>query len=77
MKDVKGFSKLFNINIPVDKYLDYYIDLHYKSGIDDIYEKVKLYEERESLVEVSKEKGQLYDKFIDLINKTVAYENFN
>lgn len=67
MKDVKGFCKLMDINVPVYEHFDYYIDQYSKlEKWKNIRDLIKLYEEAEETHE------DLYrfriDKSIEIVN---------
>jgi hypothetical protein len=79
MKDIKGFCKLFDLNIPVYSEFDYYISqLSKVPKFSNIYNLVRLYEEAESeiddLYEFRIEKG---NEIINFLKSTRAYEELN
>jgi hypothetical protein len=76
MRDIKGFCKLFDLNIPVYSEFDYYIgQLSKVPKFSNLTNLIKLYEETESNI------GDLYEyrlekskEIIDFLKKTRAYE---
>lgn len=79
MNDIKGFSKLFGINIPTEEHFDYYIKQYSKTEkFKNIYKLIELYENGEEEV------GNLYNYrmkksniIIDFLKNTKAYETLN
>ena len=78
MRDVKNFSKLFNVNIPVDKYYPLYLSTLYRAGYDKVFEYAKSYEKREEVVgDMHLEKVILLGTLVKQISDTKAYNFFN
>jgi hypothetical protein len=77
MKDIKGFCKLMDINIPNYEYFDYYIDQLSKTNRwKDIRNMIDLYEKSEDIY------GDLYElrykksnEIIDYLKTTRAYND--
>ncbi len=75
MKDIKGFCKLMDINVPDLEHFDYYIDIYSRlERWKDIKDLIKLYEDAEEKY------GDLYEyrlkksnEIIDFLKKTRAY----
>lgn len=68
MRDVKGFCKLFDINIPNDEYFDYYIEQLSKTNkLQNVYDLISLYEDFE------KDCDDVLAYKIDKSNEVVQY----
>lgn len=78
MKDIKGFSKLFKINIPYQKEWKYYIDEYSKfPGFEDIKQKLNLYQELEDEIDIFSVKKEKSNEIIKFIKNTKAYGLMN
>jgi hypothetical protein len=76
MKDIKGFCKLFKLNVPVYSEFDYYIaQLSKVPKFNDILDMVKLYESAESeIVDLYKYRIEKSNEIINYLKSTRAYE---
>lgn len=79
MKDIKGFSKLFGLNIPVHEHFDYYIEqLSKTQKFKDIKSMIPIFEEVEkSIDDIYQYKVEKSKEIIDYLRQTRAYEEFN
>lgn len=77
MKDIKGFCKLMDINIPNYEYFDYYIDQLSKTNRwKDIRNMIDLYEKSEELYDDLYElRYKKSNEIIDYLKKTRAYND--
>lgn len=77
MKDIKGFCKLFNLNIPNYTHLDYYLNqLSKVYKFRDIKEMINLYRISEDKVDdIFSYKIEKSKEIIDFLKKTECYKN--
>jgi len=76
MKDIKGFCKLFDLNIPVYSEFDYYISqLSKVPKFSNLHNLIRLYEEAESDIDdMYKFRIKKADEIINFLKSTRAYE---
>ena len=79
MKDIKSFSKLFGLNIPVYEYFDHYIEqLSKTQKFKDIKSMIPIFEEAEdSIKDIYQYKVDKSKEIIEFLKQTRTYEEFN
>ena len=79
MKDVKGFCKLFDINVPSYDNFEYYKSLYKRIGRhSDIDELVKMYVDIENSVDdIFKYRLECTERLVDYIESTRAFNDLN
>lgn len=79
MKDIKSFSKLFGLNIPVYEYFDYYIEqLSKTQKFKDIKSMIPLFEKAEDDIgDIYQYKINKSKEIIEFLKQTRTYEEFN
>lgn len=79
MKDIKSFSKLFGLNIPVYEHFDYYIEqLSKTQKFKDIKSMIPLFEQaEESIKDIYQYKLDKSKEIIEFLKQTRTHEEFN
>ena len=79
MKDIKSFSKLFGLNIPVYDHFDYYIEqLSKTQKFKDIKSMIPLFEKAEDDIgDIYQYKINKSKEIIEFLKQTRTYEEFN
>lgn len=77
MKDIKGFCKLFSLNVPVYEHFDYYIDqLSKTQKFKDIKSMIPLFEKAEdSIDDMYQYRVDKSNEIISFLQSTRAYED--
>lgn len=78
MKDIKGFCKLFNLNVPVYSEIDYYINqLSKVPKFSNLKELVEIYKKAEiEFGDLYKYRIEKSNEIIDYLKKTRTFEEF-